>query len=164
MGKPNQFKRTLNARERVANAKSLAEAARTIGVNRSTVFRWIQQGKVPAPGTRVRVKREVTTRGHLPDNKGPFVPTSDVETSLHLPDPKHWAAAVRAKYDLSATENTLVDLGVAALAIAEDKEQRPEVRLAAMGRYAALVKQLNLESEMEDGAVETVGRWPRRVS
>jgi len=155
MGKPHALRRVLAARGRVSSARTMSELAREYGVDRSTIFRWVKTGKIPRPGARARVKAQDTTTCNLPDYK--------VHTRMDLPDAKDWAAAVRAKYELSATENTLVDLGVAALAIANDAEQRPEVRLAAMGRYAALVKQLNLESEMEDGAVETVGRWPRRV-
>jgi transposase-like protein len=146
LGKPNKFRRTVAVVERVANAKSISQAARDLDVNRSTLHRWIASEKIPHPGVRRRVKDGVIATNNLPLSGD-------------------WAASVRQRYDLSASESKLVDLGTAALAIAEDKEQRPEIQLAAMARFAALLKQLNLEAETDiDGQIETYTKhrsWSR---
>ena len=39
-----------NVSRRVADAPSIAEASRRLGVNRTTIHRWIVAGKVPRPG------------------------------------------------------------------------------------------------------------------
>ena len=123
----------------MASASSLDAAAKTLGVNKSTVFRWVKSGKVPAPGA----KRE------------PGIPAS----------PQGWAAAVRAAYDLDATEEALVELAEAALAMARDPALTPMARLAAMARFGQIVRQVDLE--VPDGKTQAAGTasrsWPRRV-
>jgi hypothetical protein len=130
----------------IAAAPSISEASRQLGVDRSTIHRWIQAGKAPRPSARRR-------RG-LSAGAGP------------QQSPEAWARVVRRAYALSATEGGLLDLAVRALAMARDDSTKPETRLAAMGRYQQLVRQLNLESE-DDGETETekaqVRQWPRRV-
>jgi transposase-like protein len=126
-------------------APSLAAAARQLGVDRSSVSRWIKAGKV--------------TR-----HQAAAAPSVQSET---VP-PESWAQWARDTYDLSATEHTLVDLTDRALTMARDPANSPEVQLKAMARFQALVRQLNLEQEPADGEVEktTRGRcitWPRRV-
>jgi len=52
--------------------------------------------------------------------------------------------------------------------MALDKTARGETQLAAMSRYQALVRQLDLQQEHADGEVETESttrqQWPRAVS
>ncbi len=125
----------------MASAPSYRAAAKALGVNLSTVVRWRQQGKVPAPGGR---------RGAA---AGP------------PPSPEGWAASVRSAYDLNATELELVGLAEAALALARDAQQPPAIRLNASSRYQSLVRQLDLEVS-PDGEVETPAPrrpWPRPV-
>jgi transposase-like protein len=103
----------------MATAPSLSAAAKRLNVDRSTLFRWIREGKVPP----------------LARTQAPGPPAS----------PLAWAAAVKAAYELSATEAALVGLAEAALALANDVTLTPMARLQAMARFAALVKQVNLE-------------------
>jgi transposase-like protein len=130
----------------VAAAPSLSAAARQLGVNRSSLHRWMANGKVPRPASRPR-----------------GTPATDAGCS-----PEHWAVAVRQAYELTATEQRLVDLAVEALTMARDAAKPETVRLAAMGRYQRLVQQLNLETL--NGATESAiedaaggGSWPRPV-
>jgi hypothetical protein len=131
----------------IAAAPSIQAAARQLGVDRSTVHRWIASGKAPRPSVRLRPS--------LSGGAGP------------RQSPEAWARVVRRAYALSATESALLDLAVRALAMARDDSAKAETRLAAMGRYQQLVRQLNLESE-DRGETETeaqaqVRPWPRRV-
>ena len=136
----------------VSSARSVAAAARDLGVNRSTVHRWIQSGKIPKLGkARPRTAR----------------PSTALCASVAAPQtPAAWALDLEAKYSLSATEAQLLAPAVLARTMADDAALAPAVRLQAAGRFAALVKQLNLETEeAHDGAIETpVAPWPRRVS
>jgi transposase-like protein len=143
MGKPFKFRRLGNIHERVAAAGSIAAAARELGVDRSTVFRWIKSGAVHPPGRR---RPPITT------------PTPDQP-------PADWVTAVRERYELSETEQVMADLAAGALSIARDEAQPAVVRLQAMARFAALVKQLDFESEDASGEAETstITTWPRRA-
>jgi len=128
----------------IASSRSIAAAARRLGVNRATVHRWIVDGKVPRPSGKA---------------------DSAAVTARAGQSPHAWAKAVRRDYELSSTEQQLLDLAVAALTMARDGALRPEQRIAAMGRYQQLVRQLDLEQT--DGEVEdetppsTVRPWPR---
>jgi hypothetical protein len=83
------------------------------------------------------------------------------------PSSLEWAAAVRAAYVLSPTEDRLVALADEALTLAENASLAPMVRLAAMARFAQLVRQIDLE--VPDGQAQSAGPgtsarpWPRRV-
>lgn len=79
--------------------------------------------------------------------------------------PASWARAIRSKYELSETDEALVDLGRRAFLIARGKRARPADRLAATARFQAVVKQLNLESQTDDGEIETttVRAFPSRA-
>jgi hypothetical protein len=51
MTKPTHKLRALgNVADIISASPSVSAAARTLGVNRSTIHRWIAAGKVPAPG------------------------------------------------------------------------------------------------------------------
>ena len=131
----------------IAAAPSLTVAARQLGVDRSTIHRWLQVGKVARPARRPRHQD--------PKSVGP--PQS----------PEAWAMAVRAAYALTDTESALLDLAEEALCLARDQTLKPEVRLSAAGRFQQLVKQLDFEESIDDGKAEATrtdtGRWPRRV-
>lgn len=120
----HKLKSLKNVAEIVATSRNLSEAAAKLGVNRSSLHRWLQAGKVtkPEPKTGVAAGAEP---GQTPDQ---------------------WATKVRELGELDATRSALVDLAVAALTISRDGEHRPETRLAAMGRYQQLVRQLNLDT------------------
>jgi excisionase family DNA binding protein len=99
------------------------EIARRLGVNYSTVLRWIADGKI--------TKRTRTSGG----TSGRAV---------------NWAAAVRKDFSLDASDEELIAMGQEALTIAHDRTQAPTVRLAAMGRFQAVVKQLALPARLEN--------------
>lgn len=101
-----------------------AVIATRLGVDRASVARWIQAGKLPAP--------RPSRRRQMPVPPGSPMPA------------EAWAAAVRSAYALDATDEALVGLAVAALTAARDPEAKSSERLAAMGRFQALVKQLRL--------------------
>jgi hypothetical protein len=133
----------------VAASPTLTAAARRLGVNRSSLHRWIVSGKVPRPGRR-RSLAVNATNGPQP---------SELQT------PEAWAEAVREAYELTGTELVVLDLAVRALEMARDNTQKGELPLAAMARFQQLVRQLDLEVE-SDGKAETpadVRPWPRQV-
>jgi len=106
----------------------LTAAARELGVDRSTITRWMQAGKVKAKPA-VELKEGKAT---------PPAPTAT--------DWRGWAEAVRDAYVLSPTDHQLVALAARALELAYDVDTKPVVQLMSMARFAALVKQLNLQS------------------
>ena len=128
----------------MASAPSYEAAAKACGVNKSTIFRWVKSGRVPAPGR----------------------PAPAAASSVPLVS-EGWAAAMRAAYVFNATEDTYIDLADEALTMARDRSMKPADRLAAMGRFSALVRQINFE--VPDGDIKTTPDtrtrpWPRRVS
>ncbi len=129
----------------ISSAKSLTDAARQLGVDRSTIHRWIVAGKAPKPGGR----------------------STPLTAAGSRQAPETWARAVRRAYQLDVTEQALVDLATRALTLARDEKTTPAARLAAMGRFQALVKQLNLEfpanGEAQAPNTSIVRTWPRRV-
>jgi transposase-like protein len=130
----------------VASSATVTAASRRLGVSPSSVHRWIKAGKVPR-----RAGRTITA---------PAAPAAARQT------PTSWARAIRRRYVLDATEQTLVDLATRALALSRDATAKVEQQLAAMGRYQALVRQLKLEDPAH-GEIETpsdaAGHFPRRV-
>ena len=129
----------------VGRSASVTAAARELGVDRSSVHRWILAGHVPRPGGRVRL---VATRSSRSVEAVPGDPVPP-----ELPD-VGWAEWARTTYELSANEKALVDLADRALRLARDEGQRPELQLAAMNRFQALVKQLQFE-DPKNGEAET---------
>jgi hypothetical protein len=108
---------------------------RRLELDRATVFRWRKAGKLRVEVESVRDPGEVET-GSEPD--------APVEALAHQ-TPEQWAAAVRGAYDLDVTDDQLVTLAESALLLARDPAVAdPKLRLTAMGRYQALVKQLAL--------------------
>lgn len=108
----------------LASTSSMLEAARALGVNRSTLHRWIVAGKVKRP----RWWR----------TNGPQCPP--------VTDPDAWVEAVSTR-ELSATDRQLVELARLALEMARSRTHGTRVRLAAMGRFQAIVRQLRLEDD-----------------
>lgn len=128
----------------IAGTSSLRQAAKRLGVHVSTISRLVKAGRVPN-------RHGLTARSTVapPAKHGPQTPTA-------------WAADVRATYELSATEDQIVGLAAEALVIAQQLDARPSDRLAAMGRFAALTKQLQLPQEDEaHGDATTPIRFPR---
>jgi transposase-like protein len=122
----------------VASAPNLSVAAKRLGVNRSTLHRWIQAGKVQKAAPKT----------------GPAAGAAENQA------PEAWAKAVRDMGELDVTQSALLDLAAAALKMARTEEQ-PSVRLSAMGRYQQLVRQLNLATERAvPDALPTSARAP----
>ena len=117
------------------SAPSLAAAAKVLQVDKSTVFRWVKERRIPPPGGRQLLRPRVVGL--------PSVPA----------DPGDWGASVRSSYVLTPTDVVLVELAEAALTIARDPTQSVMARLTAAGRFQLLVKQLRLE-DPQDGAIE----------
>jgi hypothetical protein len=133
----------------VAEARTLGEAARRLGVNRSTVSRWVKAGKLTRPGREPR-----------PDATVPATPpVSGAEAGAF----EAWA---RARYVLSRTEQELVRLADAALVLAHGPAETTAGRLAAMREFRNLVTALNLpkldlEDEHDGDTPATIHSFPR---
>jgi hypothetical protein len=69
----------------LATAPSLTAAARSLGVNRSSLHRWITAGKVRQPGGVRTQSAEVTANGAPGDS--PVAITMPLEVLLHGPRP-----------------------------------------------------------------------------
>lgn len=110
---------------------SAQEIAHRLELNRATVWRWMKQGKLPNTG------RSATGSGVMPEGSA-------------ISTPAEWAAAVRKTYGLDATDDQLVTLAEAALTTARDPGASVTLRLGAMGRFQALVKQLALVARTEE--------------
>lgn len=108
------------------------EIAERLGLNKSTVTRWIAAGKLPKRPESA--PREVAVP--LPIEPAPPV--------LPNEPPERWAVLVRRTYALNATDDQLVTLAAAALTLARDPLTPSKVQLAAMARFQAIVKQLAL--------------------
>lgn len=97
------------------------EIAGKLGVNKSSVTRWIAAGKLT-----------VTPK--------PSIPTS----ATIRQSPLEWAASVRDAYQLDPTDDQLVTLGEQALALSLDEQVSVAGRMAASTRFQAIVRQLAL--------------------
>jgi transcriptional regulator with XRE-family HTH domain len=106
------------------------EIAARLGVNRVTVIRWMQAGKLARSGVRKRRKKSAPQRSVAQLQPGQT--------------PAQWSAAVRSEYRLDATDDQLVRMAEAALEMSMDISAEYRVRTNAMGRFQALVKQLAL--------------------
>lgn len=121
-----------------------AEIARKLDVEQSTVSRWIASGKL-VKGRAKQARRR--TAG--------------------VPSPADWAADVRREYQLSITDEQLVELGVRALTLASDLTQPAPIRLLASARFQSLAKQLQLglsERPAEDVPADQSRRPKRPVT
>lgn len=118
-----------NVQATIDSSRTLDEAAGRLGVNRSTLTRWLQKGKVKHPASFAQVE--------LREGKTP--PPPPTATDWHA-----WAPAVRDAYTLSPTDLQIVALADKALELAY-ADDKAVVQLMAMARFAALVKQLNLQ-------------------
>ncbi len=67
----------------IASAPSMSAAAKQLGVNRSTLHRWIKAKKVAPPAKSVRRQRP--------------------QASLPIGSPKGWARSIRTAYELRRT-------------------------------------------------------------
>lgn len=130
MKRTHKLRALHNVDEVLQQSGSISAAAKRLGVDRSTVHRWLQAGKVS-------------------DRRADLPPVAPAEKATSA---DAWRQKVCAAFTLSDTELQLVDLAVDALEMARDRDRRPEIRLAAMARYQALVKQVNL-SVVQSGSV-----------
>jgi hypothetical protein len=136
MKRTHKLRAMRNVSATIAASPSVSAAAKALGVDRSTVTRWIATGKVSRPGGRQRAAQGASEPVALPVS-------ADA-----------WAADIRERYALTSTENTLVELGAAALTLALDPKQKPSDRAAASREFRSCVHHLNLEAE-PNGEAET---------
>lgn len=124
----------------VSRSRTLAEAAKTLGVDRSTLTRWLQAGKVQ--------------RADQHGTPLPTVPAKDIP----IPEqPGTWADTVRATFRLTDTELKLVELAHRMLLLAEG-DGGALTRITATGRFQQIVKQLNLIDEKRKDAQKDDGK------
>jgi transposase-like protein len=131
----------------LAAVPNVSAASRRLQVARSTIYRWRRDGKVPRPGRS-------TPRAPVAD-PAPTVPD--------LVAPEDWASWAAQTYELDPTATMLVTLAVEALTLARDTTAKPADRLAGMGRFQGLVKQLNFEDTDANEATAAPRRYPRPV-
>lgn len=105
------------------------EIAKRLGVNRSSVTRWMAAGKL-----------------------GGKAPTKPVKPATKRKTPASWAAAVRKDYSLDETDDQLVTLAEQALAMSLDPNTPANVRMTAAGRFQAIVRQLALVARGAESA------------
>jgi hypothetical protein len=108
------------------------EIAERLEVNRSSVQRWMAAGKV-------------TDTRRTNKDRAPVEPVSTAGKT-----PSEWAIEVRRNFVLDVTDEQLVTMAEAALTIAHNRFSSEPVRLAAMGRFQAIVKQLSLVARRAD--------------
>jgi excisionase family DNA binding protein len=111
------------------------EIAKRLDLAKSTVIRWIRAGKLPKTA---------------PSKLGPpgETPGSDAGQTA-----ANWATRVRRDYALDATDEQLVQLAELALTTARDPAISVRVRLSAMTRFQAIVKQLALVTRQKKDAL-----------
>lgn len=107
---------------------SALEIGRRLGVNKSTVTRWMAQGKI----ARTRSTKRAGSSPTPPEGTRP------------TKSPEDWAKSVREDYALDATDEQLVTLGEEALRLSLNLTVAPHVRMTAAGRFQAIVRQLAL--------------------
>ncbi len=95
------------------------EIAKHLGLNKSTVTRWFQAGKL--------------TRGQKTQTIAPVMPRQS---------PAEWAKAIRSEYALDATDEQLVTLGEQALSLTRDVTVSAPVQLNAARTFQSIAKQL----------------------
>lgn len=78
------------------------------------------------------------------------------ETEIDL-SPAGWAKWVFKNFNLSGSQQQLVMMGLEVLTVARDGEEEFKVRMVAMGRFQAIISQLNLPKleEVEEDVEET---------
>jgi hypothetical protein len=141
----------------MASAVSMVAAAQRLGADRRSLSRWVREGKIPPLACRRRPRLAVAPPA--PDLGGAGLEPPKPQVPL---TPEQWAQDIRRRYDLDVTEQQLVTLAAAALALALDPSTTPATALAAAGRYQQLVRQLNLE-DAHHGETETARRvWNSR--
>ena len=132
----------------VATAPSLAAAAVELDVDVATLHRWCREGKWHGPPGAVgrRVKQR---------------PSRQPAVTRCAPGARRCASSMTSSH-----RARIADPGGTLLVLARDAALKPADQLAAMARFAALVKQLNLEIP-DDGEVATTDprarTWPRRA-
>lgn len=128
MRQTHKFKELKDVEAVVAKASSLSAAAKALGVDRSTLHRWMEAGKIARP-------RSMPPPANPDDPK--FAAPADAAS---------WAEGVTRAYALSATDRELVALAEEALRLAKKPDEAIRSRLAAMAEYRQLVRQLNLDA------------------
>lgn len=131
MKRTHKFKELGDIQAVVAKASSLSAAAKALGVDRSTLHRWLESGKVKRP------------RSQPPARNGEAAAERE---ALAAPTPAGWADKIRAAYRLSDTDAELLGLAGSALSMAKTEEHARD-RVTAMARFQQLVRQLNLENQ-----------------
>ena len=121
---------------------SALEIARQIGVTKSTVNRWIASGKLKPGKSRAS--------------------TVSVQ-SAGTKAPAQWADIVRREYALDATDEQLLTCAQQALELAYNMAETPSTRVAAMGRFQAIVKQLALVTRSVAAVPEPEKPAPRPI-
>jgi len=113
-------------REALRTSRTLSEAAKALGVNRSTLHRWIAaEPSLDAPRlAKVEAIQQAVS-------------------AAQQMSPSDWTEWIEKHYELSPTEFVFMDLARQCLEVANDSES--PLRFQAMTRFESLVKALQLE-------------------
>lgn len=133
----------------VRRSPSLRAAARTLGVNVSTLSRAVKTGAL-------RRTNSPPAAATIPDEDQPHV------------EPTTFRAWALSTFEFTRDELELVEIAQAALDMAHDPAAHGNLRLAAMREYRAARRDLNLPAPEGDkhGEAETetrISTFPRRV-
>jgi hypothetical protein len=109
---------------------SPAEIAAHIGVDKSTVTRWIARGLLKVGSNVIDVSTIVRAKK----------------------SPAEWAQAIRDEFDLSDTDDQLVTLGEAALMISQDAQAKRSERLNASRTFLSIETKLGLAARRAPSA------------
>jgi len=109
-----------------------AEIAATIGVDKSTVTRWIAKGMLDVASNVVDVSTIVRPKK----------------------SPAEWADSIRTEFDLSDTDDQLVTLGESALMISQDANAKRSERLNASRTFLSIETKLALSTRREPSLQE----------
>lgn len=123
------------------------EIADRLGVNKSSVTRWMKAGKLKATAQDPRATAEAVAKVLLGNQT-----------------PAQWAAEVRTAFALDVTDDQMVSMAESVLLLIRDPLADSKLRLQAMGRFQALVKQLNLLARVADAKGEDERPTQRRAN
>lgn len=104
-------------------------------------------------GDKNRIRR--ARRGHSYEHNASMNNSAKQSETIDL-SPAGWAAWVFKNHDLDGSKQQLVMLGLEILTVARDSEEDIKTRMNAMGRFQAILSQLNLPKlEVEEVEEDT---------
>lgn len=138
------------------------DIAKRLGLNRSTVQRWMHAGKLNDTIDKSKTPATAAVEHDLlasatdvvaqPPKKKRGRPRKDQPPQIRAPlTPDEWATEIRATYDLDATDDQLVTMAQVQLTMSLNPLVAAQVQLQAQAAFRASVKQLALTARIPKG-------------